>query len=216
MVIFIRSACLIDSTVLLGVMASLTRSTKLSYPEMSEIAWRENNDILLEESGHVEYAVHHESAVKDDASDGKIVWTLRSSVAAVSLCALYVGRNSTKSNCNNMILRLTSDRLPSTALLCRWLPQLYGQRLRCFRQAILAASFEHPRHRSNHAFCWISSRYRRPPPHRVVWLFNSYGRLRICSNRYSLWPSCHRNGYGRCWCWDWRINCTCRVSFCSR
>ena len=117
--------CLIDLSVLLSVMASLTTSAKLSSPEMSEIAGREKNDILLKESGHVEHAVHYRSAIKDDTSNGKIVWTLSSSVTAVSLCVLYVGRKSTLQQNDPA---LPSDRLTDTALLCRWLFKAAGTR----------------------------------------------------------------------------------------
>ena len=99
-------------SVLLGEMASLTTSTKMSNPETSEIAGHEKNNIPLEKSGHVEHAVQPESAVKDDTSDGKIVWTFRSSVAAVSLCALYVGSHSIKTNCKQNDPVLTIGQAP--------------------------------------------------------------------------------------------------------
>jgi hypothetical protein len=71
----------------------------------TSISEKSGSDALpaLETHKHVEISTqqidlnHHvtynEGAAKGDLSDGKIIWTVKSTVAAVSLCALYVGKS---------------------------------------------------------------------------------------------------------------------------
>jgi hypothetical protein len=154
---------------------------------------------------------HNTHAFMGDDSDGKVIWTLRSILAAVFLAGLYTG-TFLEAVRQLKAKTLTEYRLPSHPLLYRRLPRFYRRRSPTRKGLCMATDGEHSSHCCCLSLCGVFARSFRKALYRSLWR-----RLHLhwlCSHgHYAIVrPSTSRHGHVWSRCSNWRIDWPGRVS----